>query len=35
MSGEDREQEFLQNLAISMPTRMQVVIDREEGMTRY
>jgi hypothetical protein len=35
MAGEDREREFLQDLGIIMPTRIQEVIDREEGMTRY
>jgi hypothetical protein len=35
MAGEDREREFLQDLVIIMPTRMQEDIDREEGMTRY
>jgi hypothetical protein len=29
------ERELLQNLVTSMPTRMQEVIDREGGMTRY
>jgi hypothetical protein len=30
-----QEVDFLQNLVVGMPTRMQEVIAREGGMTRY
>ncbi len=35
LAQEDQEVDFLKNLVVGMPTRMQEVIAREGGMTRY